>query len=86
MKALLDLRSGRPCVGQPNPYRLGQVVPECVVGFLFLFLYVAKIPLSFCRLFCLFTMNANVPQIGVVADLRSEKLSTETKQRYENNF
>jgi hypothetical protein len=36
-------------------------VPECAVGFHFLFcLYAAKIPLSFCRLFCLFTMNANV--------------------------
>ncbi len=36
-------------------------VPECAVGFRFLsFLYAAKIPLSFCRLFCLFTMNANV--------------------------
>jgi len=35
-------------------------VPECAVGFRFLFcLYAAKIPLSFCRLFCLFTMNAN---------------------------
>ena len=34
-------------------------VPECAVGFLFLCLYAAKIPLSFCRLFCLFTMNAN---------------------------
>jgi len=39
-------------LGQPN-------VPECAVGFLFLFLYAAKIPLSFCRWFCLFTMNAN---------------------------
>ena len=29
---------------------------------------------------------ANVPQVGAVADLRSEKLSAETKQRYENNF
>ena len=39
-------------------------VPECAVGFLFLScLYAAKIPLSFCRLFCLFTMNANVPRI-----------------------
>ena len=38
--------------GQPN-------VPECVVGFHFLCLYAAKISLSFCRLFCLFTMNAN---------------------------
>jgi hypothetical protein len=35
-------------------------VPECAVGFHFLFcLYAAKIPLSFCHLFCLFTMNAN---------------------------
>ncbi|HNY45166.1 MAG TPA: hypothetical protein PKH15_10800, partial [Bacteroidales bacterium] len=33
-------------------------VPECAVAFLFC-LYAAKIPLSFCRLFCLFTMNAN---------------------------
>jgi len=39
---------------------LGQSnVPECAVGFCFLCLYAAKIPLSFCRLFCLFTMNAN---------------------------
>ncbi len=38
-------------------------VPECAVVFRFLFcLYSAKTPLSFCRLFCLFTMNANVPQ------------------------
>jgi len=28
--------------------------------FIFICLYAAKIPLSFCRLFCLFTMNANV--------------------------
>jgi hypothetical protein len=45
-------------LGQPN-------VPECVGGFRFLFrLYVAKISLSFCRLFWLFTMNANVPGRG----------------------
>lgn len=31
-------------------------------------------------------MRHNVTQIAVVADLRSEKLSAETKQRYENNF
>jgi len=34
-------------------------VPECAVGFPFLCPYAAKIPLSFCRLVCLFTMNAN---------------------------
>ena len=39
--------------GQPN-------VPECAVGFHFLCPYAAKILFSFCRLFCLFTMNANV--------------------------
>ena len=45
-------------LGQPN-------VPECAVGFLFIYcLYAAKIPLSFCRLFCLFTMNANAPGYG----------------------
>ena len=32
----------------------------CVVAiFIFLCLYAAKISLSFCRLFCLLTMNAN---------------------------
>jgi len=36
-------------------------VPECAVGFRFLFcLYAAKIPLSFCRLYCLFTILTNV--------------------------
>ena len=39
--------------GQPN-------VPECAVGFHFLCPYAAKILFSFCRLFCLFTMNANL--------------------------
>jgi len=44
-------------------------VPECAVGFRFLScLYAAKIPLSFCRLFCLFTMNANGKLFVVVAD------------------
>jgi hypothetical protein len=33
-----------------------------------------------------FTMSANIPQIDVVADLRSEKLSAKPKQRYENNI
>jgi hypothetical protein len=40
-------------LGQPN-------VPECAVGFHFLCFYAAKFPLSFCRLFLSFTMNANV--------------------------
>lgn len=31
-------------------------------------------------------MTANVTQIAVVADLRSKKLSAETKQKFENNF
>ncbi len=40
-------------LGQPN-------VPECGRGFLFFFVfYEAKIPLCFCRLPGLFTMNAN---------------------------
>ena len=43
-------------------------VPECAVGFrILLCLYAAKISLSFCRLFCLFTMNANVPGLGDLA-------------------
>jgi hypothetical protein len=42
-------------------------VPECAVGFRFLFcLYAAKIPLSLCSLFCLFTMNANVMRANAV--------------------
>jgi hypothetical protein len=31
-------------------------------------------------------MTPNVPQIAVVADLRSEKLSSDEEQIYENNF
>ena len=31
---------------------------------IFFCLYAAKIPFLFCRLFCLFTMNANVLRIG----------------------
>jgi len=46
-------------------------VPECAMGFRFLScLYAAKIPLSFCHLFCLFTMNANVSRLCVVADFQ----------------
>jgi hypothetical protein len=36
-----------------------------------------RIVQSECGVICLFLMGANVPQIAVVADLRSEKLSAE---------
>ena len=39
-------------------------VPECAVGFHFLCLYAAKIPLCFSRLSGLFTMNANGQRYG----------------------
>jgi len=46
-------------------------VPECAVGFCFLScIYAAKILLSFSRLFCLFTMNANVRRYVLLAPLR----------------
>ena len=48
-------------------------VPECAVGFrILLCLYAAKIPLSFCRLFCLFTMNANGSGIAAVGDFQHQ--------------
>ena len=53
MKALLALRSVGFCVGQRQ---------MCLnVRWAFFFCpYAAKIPLAFCRLFCFFTMNANL--------------------------
>ena len=58
--------------GQPN-------VPECAVGFHFLCPYAAKILFSFCRLFCLFTMNANVLALGAVADFGAQNCQYTTK-------
>ena len=58
-------------LGQPN-------VPECAVGFHFLCPYAAKILFSFCRLFCLFTMNANLPAFY-------SSFSTKLKQNATNN-
>jgi len=64
---------GLGCVGKKTTL-LQAEASACVSGlanvlfcvsaiFIFLCLYAAKIPLSFCRLFCLFTMNANVSQL-----------------------
>jgi hypothetical protein len=56
--------------------------PECAVGFRFpFFLYAAKIPLSFCRLFCLFTMNANVSVYAMFCGTQWSKIWESEVQR-----
>lgn len=65
--------------GYPN-------VPEFAVVFFFLScLYAAKIPLSSCRLFCLFTMNANVFGLGEGGDFTHQLSYEEPKFKYRKN-
>jgi len=54
---------------------LANVLFCALAFFIFLCLYVAKIPLSFCRLFCLFTMNANGCGFASVAGFSTPKVS-----------